>query len=336
MDQELGGARPAQDGLKAVVTGAGGFIGHHLVKKLRAEGFFVVGVGKSLPPFEQTSANEFHQRSLLTDPSDLAGIFKGAAHVYHMAADMGGIGYIQTGHSKIFRANMTMDMNVLEAARIAEVARFFYPSSACVYPETRTNEPHSPPLKEEFAYPAQPVDAYGWEKLMGERLCTAYRLEHGLQTRIARFHTMYGPLGTWKGGREKFPFAICRKVAEAEDGDSIEVWGDGEQTRTFCYIEDTLEGIRRLMESEVAVPVNIGSAELLSVNQTANLVIGISGKRDLRLKHVPGPQGLRGRAPDNQLCRSVLGWEPKIPASVGLEQTYRWIADQVARTRLAQ
>ena len=314
------------------MTGAGGFIGHHLIKRLKREGFTVVGVGKSPPPFEATQADVFHQRSLLGEPESLAEIFEGVEQIYHMAADMGGIGYIQTAHSKIFRTNMRMDMNVLEVARMVGASRFFYPSSACVYPAARTSDPASPPLKESFAYPAEPVDAYGWEKLMGERLCRDYRLEHGLETRIARFHTMYGPLGTWRGGREKFPFAICRKVAEAQEGAEIEVWGDGEQTRTFCYIDDTLEGIRRLMESSFAEPVNIGSAEPLSVNETAALVIRISGKNGLSLKHVAGPQGLRGRAPDNTLCRQVLGWEPSISAAEGLTHTYRWIASQVAQT----
>lgn len=314
---------------RVVVTGAGGFIGHHLARRLKAEGFEVAGVDVKRPEFEASPANEFVQLDLRDGIEPCEAVFKGARDVYHLAADMGGMGYIQTHPARVFSNNMRMDLNVLEAARRARVERVFYPSSACVYSEARTSDPRSPALKEEWAYPAQPADSYGWEKLMGERLCRAYSDDFGLTTRVARFHTMYGPLGTWTGGREKFPAAICRKVIQAPEGGEIEVWGDGEQTRTFCYVDDCVEGIRRLMESDYAEPLNLGSAELLSVNETARLVIELSGKAGLRLKHVPGPQGLRGRAPDNTLCRRVLGWEPAIPAAVGLERTYRWIEERV-------
>jgi nucleoside-diphosphate-sugar epimerase len=327
--------RGAIAGRVAIVTGAGGFIGHHLTKRLKAEGFRVVGIDRKPPEFEPTAADDFHHLDLRGEWSRFAPLFHGAHHVYHLAADMGGMGYIHSQPARIFKNNMRIDLNVLEAARHAGAQRFFYPSSACVYPESRTSAPHSPPLEEAFAYPAMPADSYGWEKLMGERLCRYFREDFGLETRVARFHTMYGPLGTWQGGREKFPAAICRKVILAAEGSDIEVWGDGEQTRTFCYVDDCLEGIRRLVESDFPGPVNIGSAELLSVNQAAQMVIRISGKRGLGLRHVPGPQGLRGRAPDNTLCRQMLGWEPAIPAAKGFEKTYRWIEAQVQAAALA-
>lgn len=311
----------------AVVTGAAGFIGHHMVKRLKGEGFRVIGLDARSPEFEASSADEFHEVDLRVDP--ITPLLRGARHVYHFAADMGGIGYIRTQPSRIFRNNMRMDLNILDAAREAGVERLFYPSSACVYSEARTASPDAEPLKEEWAYPAMPADSYGWEKLMGERLCADYRAEFGLQTRVARFHTIYGPVTAWDGGREKFPAAICRKVALAKDGAQIEIWGDGKQTRTFCYIDDCLEGVRRLIESDFPGPVNIGSAEILSVDETADLVIEISGKRGLTLKHVPGPEGLRGRAPDNTLCRAVLGFEPAISARTGFERLYRWVEEQV-------
>ena len=315
----------------ALVTGAGGFIGHHLVKRLKREGFRVTGIDVRDPEFEPTAADVFARHDLRHDPLAYRALFDGVEHVYHLAADMGGMGYINTHPSKLFANNMRIDLNVFEAARTAGVRRLFYPSSACVYPEGRTSEVTSAPLKEAWAYPAMPMDMYGWEKLMGEQLCRQYRDEYGLETRVARFHTMYGPLGTWRGGREKFPAAICRKVIVAPAGSEIEIWGDGEQRRTFCYIDDCLEGIRRLVESDFPGPVNLGSAELLSVNEVARLVIGLSGKSGLRLKHVPGPEGQRGRAPDNTLCRQVFGWEPTIPVADGLAETYRWIEDEIRR-----
>lgn len=321
--------RTAASGRKALVTGGGGFIGHHLITRLRREGFFVIGLDLKRPEFEPTRADVFHVQDLREDISSYVKPFQGVDHVYHLASDMGGIGYIQSVAAPIFMNNMRIDMNVLEAARLAGVRRFFYASSACVYPESRTNEPFAAPLKEEWAYPAQPMEAYGWEKLMTERLCQHYREEFGLHTCVARFHTMYGPLGTWMGGREKFPAAVCRKVAMASEGAEIEIWGDGQQTRTFCYIDDCVEGVRRLMESESWGPVNLGSTELLSVTQAAELVIKASGKQGLRLKYLPGPQGQRGRAPDNTLCRQILRWEPSIAAAEGLAETYSWIEEQV-------
>ncbi len=316
-------------GRKALVTGGGGFIGHHLINRLKQEGFFVVGIDLKQPEFGPTRADLFYQQDLREPISAYCDLFRGVDDVYHLASDMGGIGYIHSIAAPIFTNNMRIDMNVLEASRVANVRRFFYSSSACVYSEARTSEALSAPLKEEWAYPAEPMEAYGWEKLMAERLCEYYRAEYGLSTCTARFQTMYGPLGTWTGGREKFPAAICRKVAMASEGSEIEIWGDGEQTRTFCYVDDCVEGVRRLMESKFAGPVNLGSAELISINDAAWLVIKASGKRGLRLKHIPGPQGHRGRAPDNTLCRHVLGWGPSLPVYEGLGKTDRWVPERL-------
>jgi GDP-D-mannose 3', 5'-epimerase len=245
--------------------------------------------------------------------------------VYALAADMGGMGYISTHHAEILRNNSLINLHTLDAARINGVQRYLYSSSACIYPEYRQTEADVVPLKESDAYPAQPQDAYGWEKLFTELLCSYYADEYPTQTRIVRFHNIYGPLGTYDGGREKAPAAICRKVAFAEDGGSIEIWGDGAQTRSFCYIDDCVEGIYRIMQSDFAEPLNLGTDEMVSIDQLAHLVAEVAGKRDIGLKHVPGPQGVRGRNSDNSLLRQVLGWEPTTSLRDGLLPTYQWI-----------
>ena len=314
-----------------LVTGAGGFIGHHLVKLLKAEGHRVRGVDIKAPGYEESAADEF----MLLDLRRWENCLKATAgmeQVYALAADMGGMGFISANHSLILHNNALINLHTLEAARENGVGRYFYSSSACIYPEYRQVETDVAPLKEEDAYPAEPQDAYGWEKLMTELLCKYYTGDYGIPTRVARFHNIYGPLGTWDGGREKAPAAMCRKVALAEDGTSIEVWGDGEQTRSFCYIDDCVEGIHRIMQSDYERPLNLGSDEMVSINQLAGTVIGISGKR-LALNHVDGPQGVRGRNSDNSLCREVLGWEPPTSLDDGLRVTYEWVKAQAEAGR---
>ncbi|MFN8104763.1 MAG: NAD-dependent epimerase/dehydratase family protein [Acidimicrobiia bacterium] len=314
-----------------LVTGAGGFIGHHLVKLLKDEGHRVRGVDIKEPGYEETAADEF----LLLDLRRWENCLKataGAEQVYALAADMGGMGFISANHSLILHNNALINLHTLEAARESGASRYFYSSSACIYPEYRQEETAVTPLKEEDAYPAAPQDAYGWEKLVTELLCGYYTQDYGLPTRVARFHNIFGPLGTWDGGREKAPAAMCRKVALAEDGTSIEVWGDGEQTRSFCYIDDCVEGIHRIMACDHDEPLNLGSEEMVSINELANMVIGISGK-ELALEHVDGPQGVRGRNSDNSLCRDVLGWAPQITLEDGLARTYTWVAQQAEAGR---
>lgn len=313
----------------ALVTGAGGFIGHHLVNYLKGEGYWVRGADLKEPEFERTHADDFHLVDL-RHPAACAAAVAGMDEVYHLAANMGGMGFIEFNKADIAHDNVLLDANMLDAARRAHTRRFFYSSSACVYAPFRLQSPDAPPLREEDAYPADPVDAYGWEKLYAERLCRHYREDYGLDTRVARFHSMYGPYGTYDGGREKAPAAICRKVALASDGDAIEIWGDGEQTRTYCYIDDCVEGIHRLMRSGHHDPINLGSDRLISINALAEMIADIAGKR-LTRRHVPGPEGVRGRGSDNTRMRAVLGWEPRISLEDGMRQTYRWIAREVGR-----
>ncbi len=243
---------------------------------------------------------------------------------------MGGMGFISSNHATILRNNALINLHTIEAARLNGVSRHFLSSSACIYPDYLQTIQDVTPLKEEDAYPADPQDAYGWEKLVGERLCGYYADEFGMETRVARFHNVYGPYGTYEGGREKAPAALCRKVALAQPGDAIEVWGDGEQTRSFCYIDDCVEGIQRLMWSDYREPLNVGTSELVTVDELANRIIDISGKPGLSLRHVQGPQGVRGRNSDNTRIRRVLGWEPRVCLEDGLSETYRWIHKQVA------
>jgi len=312
---------------RALVTGAGGFIGHHLVGYLKSEGYWVRGADLKEPEFEPTRADEFELVDLRR-PVDCRFVSQGVDEVYHLAANMGGIGFIEFNKAEIAHDNVLIDANVLEAARTTRARRLFYASSACVYPPFRLQSPDAPPLREEDAYPADPVDAYGWEKLYAERLCRHYREDYGLDTRVARFHSMYGPLGTYDGGREKAPAAICRKVAEAADGGAIDIWGDGRQTRTYCYIDDCVEGIHRLMRSEHHEPINLGSDELITIDELARRVARIAGKQ-IELRHVPGPEGVRGRGSDNARVRAVLGWEPRVSLDEGLRRTYEWIAGRV-------
>lgn len=315
---------------RALVTGAGGFIGHHMVRYLVERGYWVRGVDRKLPEFEPSAAAEFELRDL-RHPEECLAACRGVDEVYHLAADMGGIGYITAVHAEVTRNNALIDANMLEAARLQGVARVFYSSSACVYPMYRQREADVTPLREEDAYPADPEPGYGLEKLFAEELCRYYREDHGLQTRVARFHNVYGPLGTYDGGREKAPAAICRKIALARDGDEIEVWGDGQQTRSFLYVDDCVEGIWRLTHSGHADPLNLGSDELVTIDGLVDLVAEIAGKR-IRKRHDPSkPQGVRGRNSDNTRLREVLDWEPGTPLREGLARTYRWIEAELAK-----
>jgi nucleoside-diphosphate-sugar epimerase len=313
---------------RVVVTGAGGFIGHHMVTYLKELGYWVRGVDLKLPEFTETDADEFEIHDLRRWDDCLQAI-RGVDHVYALAADMGGMGFIHTNHATILRNNALINIHTLDAARVHGAGRYLYSSSACVYPEHLQMDAAVVPLKEDDAYPANPQDAYGWEKLISERLCEYYTDEFGIATRTVRFHNVYGPYGTYDGGREKVPAALCRKVAAAEAGGSIEIWGDGEQTRSFCFIDDCVEGIYRLMQSDHGAPINLGTDRMVSINELARMVIEISGKSDITLEHVSGPQGVRGRNSDNDRLREVLGWEPRVSLEDGLAPTYRWIEKQV-------
>jgi GDP-D-mannose 3', 5'-epimerase len=314
---------------RVLVTGAGGFIGHHLVAYLKQRGFWVRGVDLKRPEFGVTAADEF----LVLDLRRWENCQTAAAgmqEVYALAADMGGMGFISSHHAEILHNNILINTHTLDAAREAGVSRYFYTSSACIYPEYRQTDAHVVPLKEEDAFPAQPQDAYGWEKLVTERMCLHYAEDYHIQTRIVRFHNIFGPLGTWQGGREKAPAALCRKIAMAKlKGESeIEIWGDGEQTRSFCYIDDCVEGIFRLMRSDHKDPLNLGQDRLVSINELAEIIMKIADVK-LTLRHVAGPQGVRGRNSDNTRLRQVLGWEPQISLETGLAKTYQWITEQV-------
>ena len=315
---------------RVLVTGAGGFIGHHLVSFLRRRGDWVRGADVARPQYAPTDADEFLEVDL-RDAANARAAAGGVDHVYALAADMGGMGYISSHHARILHDNALINLNTLEAARAEGVARYLYTSSACVYPEYRQTDAAVTPLREEDAYPAQPQDAYGWEKLTAERLCAYYWDDYGIETRVARFHNIFGPLGTWRGGREKAPAAICRKVAAAKltGAREIEIWGDGEQTRSFCYIDDCLEGMTRLMASAHREPLNIGQDRLVSINQLADIVCAIAGVA-LEKRHVLGPQGVRGRNSDNSRLRRVLGWEPQISLEDGLAAQWEWVSGRVA------
>jgi GDP-D-mannose 3', 5'-epimerase len=314
---------------KVLVCGGGGFIGGHLVNRLKAEGYWVRAADLKCNEFSPSSADDFRVGDL-RDPQFTREVAHEIDEVYQLAADMGGAGYIFTGeHDAALMHNSTsINLNILELGRAAGVRKFFFASSACVYPEYNQLNPDYPNCSEDSAYPAAPDSEYGWEKLYSERLYFAYMRNYGMEVRVGRFHNVFGPQGSWRDGREKAPAAICRKVAEAQSGEEIEIWGDGRQTRSFLYIDECLEGARRLMESSFAGPVNIGSEEMISINALAQLVMEIAGK-DLHIRNVPGPTGVRGRNSDNRLIQQHLGWQPSQPLRNGLETTYRWIESQV-------
>lgn len=313
---------------RALVAGAGGFIGHHLVRYLKAEGYWVRGVDLKAPEYEPTDADDFAIMDLRSPEACLAAT-AGVDEVYQLAADMGGIGYITEFHADIARNNVLINANMLEGAHRNDVLRYFFSSSACVYPMYRQTAPEVEPLRESDAYPADPEEGYGWEKLYAEKLCRYYADEGKVDTRVARFHNIYGPLGTYDGGREKAPAAICRKVALAPNGGSIDVWGDGSQTRSFTYVDDCVEGIHRIVRSEHRAPLNLGSDTLISVDGLVDLVCKIAGKRLTKEHELSRPQGVRGRNSDNTLAMQVLGWTPSTTLEEGLTHTYRWIASEL-------
>lgn len=319
---------------RALVTGAGGFIGNHLVTFLKKQGYWVRGVDVKRPEYSNTLADEFLVADLRKwENADAAA--QDIDHVYALAADMGGMGFISTHHAQILHNNSLINLNTLEAAHQNGAQKLLYTSSACVYPEYLQEDADVKPLKEEDVYPAQPQDAYGWEKLVTERLCKHYFEDYGLETRTVRFHNIFGPLGTWDGGREKAPAAMCRKIAYAKltGNHEIEIWGDGEQTRSFCYVDDCVVGIDKLMRSDYREPLNLGQDRLVTINQLADIVANIAGI-EITKKYIPGPQGVRGRNSDNTRLREVLHWEPEISLEEGLRRTYEWIEIQ-ARAKLA-
>ncbi len=324
-----------QNATKVLVTGAGGFIGHHFVSLLKQNGYWVRGVDLKYPEYAASEADEFEILDLRRWDACLVAT-RGVQHVYAMAADMGGMGFISAHHSEILHNNALINLHTLEAARLNGAERYLFTSSACIYPEYKQVDTNVTPLKESDAYPAAPQDAYGWEKLIVERLCTHYRQDYGMETRIVRFHNIFGPLGTWDGGREKAPAALSRKIAIAKftGRNEIEIWGDGQQTRSFCYIDDCVEGIYKLMLSDYAEPLNLGQDRMVSIDELADIIADIAGVRVAK-KHVAGPQGVRGRNSDNSELRRVLGWEPAISLEEGLTHTYRWIEEQVRQRGLA-
>jgi GDP-D-mannose 3', 5'-epimerase len=315
----------------ALVCGAGGFIGGHLVKKLKSEGFWVRGVDLKKPEYSKTSADHFLLGDL-TDQRFVKKVFdQSFDEVYQLAADMGGAGYIFTGENdaSIMHNSALINLNVLKEMKESGSRKIFYSSSACIYPEYNQTDPSNPKTSEESAYPAAPDSEYGWEKLFSERMFLAYHRNHGTEVRIARFHNIFGPEGTWRGGREKVPAAMCRKIAEAKEGGTIEIWGDGKQTRSFLYVDECLNGVRKLMDSDFTGPVNIGSEEMVSINELAEMVMDIAGKK-VRIKHIKGPLGVRGRTSNNRLIKKKLGWKPSSKLYDGMKETYFWIESQLA------
>jgi GDP-D-mannose 3',5'-epimerase len=314
---------------RVLVTGAGGFIGHHLVTRLKQEGYWVRGVDIKYPEYTDVDADEFEILDLRRWDNCLQAT-RGVDEVYALAADMGGMGFISFHHAEILYNNALINFHTLEAARVNGVRKYLYTSSACIYPEYLQDRADVTPLKEEDAYPAQPQDAYGWEKLIAERLIHHYQQDYGMETRTVRFHNIFGPYGTWDGGREKAPAALCRKIARAKlsGNPEVEIWGDGEQTRSFCYIDDCVEGLYRLMQSDYSEPLNLGQDRMVSINELADIIADVA-EIPIEKRHVDGPQGVRGRNSDNNRLREVLGWEPQISLEDGLKRTYDWIEAQV-------
>jgi nucleoside-diphosphate-sugar epimerase len=318
----------------ALVCGAGGFIGSHMVKRLRREGYWVRGIDLKFPEFAETEADDFMIGDLRDPYVCRQAIDRRFDEVYQFAADMGGAGFVFTGENDadIMHNSGMVNLNVLDTCHKRNVKRIFYSSSACIYPERNQLDPDNPNLAEDTAYPAAPDSDYGWEKLFSERLYLAYHRNHGMDVRIARYHNIFGIEGTWEGGREKAPAAMCRKVAETPDGGEIEMWGDGKQTRSFLYVDECLEGTVRLTRSDWTGPVNIGSDEMVTINQLAEMAMEAAGKT-LTIHHIPGPLGVRGRNSDNRLIAEKLGWRPTQPLIEGMRETYRWIAGEVERAR---
>lgn len=315
---------------RVLVTGAGGFIGHHFVTLLKQKGYWVRGVDLKYPEYEVTAADEFEILDLRRWPDCLMAT-RAVDEVYNLAANMGGIGFIRAHKAEIMHDNGLINLHMLEAARLSGAQRYLYTSSACIYPGYKQDTPDLAPLKEEDAYPADPEDGYGWEKLFSEHQCRHYYEEYGLETRVVRFQNTYGPLGAYDGGREKSPAAICRKVALASDGDEIEVWGDGLQTRSYCYIDDCIEGVYRLMSSDFRAPLNLGLDHMVTINELVDIVSEIAGKKLIKRHDLSKPQGVRGRISDNTKLRAVLGWEPQISLEEGLRLTYWWIYDELEK-----
>ncbi len=315
---------------RVLVSGAGGFIGHHLVKRLKTDGYWVRGADLKNPEYEPTAADEFAILDLRRWDNCLEAT-RGVDQVYNLAADMGGIGYITSSHADISRNNILINTHMLEASRLGGIKKFLFSSSACVYAQSKQNTPDIAPLKEEDAYPADPEPGYGWEKLFTEELCKYFRRDYGMETRVVRFHNVYGPLGTYEGGKEKSPAALCRKVALAHDTDEVEIWGDGEQTRSYMYIDDCVEGLIKLMASSYREPLNLGTDRMITINQLLEMIAKIGGKR-LRIRHdLSKPQGVRGRNSDNTRLRQVLRWEPSTPLEDGLKITYLWIQSELRK-----
>src|SRR5580698_5114044 len=318
----------------ALVLGAGGFIGGHIVHRLKREGFWVRGVDLKFPEYREIEADDFMIGDLRDPVICREATDRRFDEVYQLAADMGGAGYIFTGEhdANVMHNSASINLNVLEACRRRNISRIFYSSSACIYPAYNQEDPNNPNCAEDSAYPAAPDSEYGWQKLFSERLYLAFQRNYGIDVRVARYHNIFGPQGTWNGGREKAPAAICRKVAEARNGEEIEIWGDGEQTRSFLFIDECLEGTLRLARSNFSGPVNIGSDEMVTINNLVDTVSDIAGKK-LEKKHIPGPLGVRGRNSDNRLIAEKLHWQPSRPLREGLEKTYQWIETQLRSNR---
>lgn len=316
---------------KILVAGAGGFIGHHLVKFLKKRNYWVRGADIKYPEFEPTAADDFKLLDL-HDFNNCMQACVGIDEVYQLAADMGGIGYITVYHAAVFRNNALINLYMLEAARINKVEKYLFTSSACIYPQSLQAKSDIKPLKEEDAYPADAEPGYGWEKLFTELACQYYMEDYGMQTYAVRFHNIFGPLGTYEGGREKAPAAICRKIALAKQEDEIEIWGDGQQVRSFCYIDDCLEGIYRVMQSDYHNPINLGQDRMITIDELVDIIANIAGKKIMKRYELLKPQGVRGRNADITLAKSLLNWQPNVSLEEGLEITYKWILEQLVKT----